>query len=87
MVAPILCLMSSKIELRVAGKYRLGRKIGSGSFGDIYAGMSSPFAFVELVVWWFLSYYEKAFGLGIHELCMVVPSPILASGRLSVRCT
>jgi serine/threonine protein kinase len=25
-------------ELRVANKYRLGRKIGSGSFGDIYQG-------------------------------------------------
>ena len=27
------------MELRVGGKYRLGRKIGSGSFGDIYLGM------------------------------------------------
>eukprot|EP01067_Filipodium_phascolosomae_P001359 Filipodium_phascolosomae@DN1920_c0_g1_i1.p1 len=26
------------MELRVGGKYRLGRKIGSGSFGDIYMG-------------------------------------------------
>ena len=25
-------------ELRVARKFRVGRKIGSGSFGDIYAG-------------------------------------------------
>ncbi|MEE6525063.1 hypothetical protein FKM82_024848 [Ascaphus truei] len=24
------------MELRVGNKYRLGRKIGSGSFGDIY---------------------------------------------------
>merc|ERR1712096_484703 len=28
----------NKIELRVGGKFRLGRKIGSGSFGDIYIG-------------------------------------------------
>lgn len=28
------------MELRVGGKYRLGRKIGSGSFGDIYLGES-----------------------------------------------
>lgn len=27
------------VELRVGKKYRLGRKIGSGSFGDIYWGM------------------------------------------------
>ena len=26
------------MELRVGGKYRLGRKIGRGSFGDIYLG-------------------------------------------------
>ena len=28
------------MELRVGHKYRLGRKIGSGSFGDIYLGSS-----------------------------------------------
>ena len=27
-----------RMELRVGNKYRLGRKIGSGSFGDIYLG-------------------------------------------------
>ena len=26
------------MELRVGQKYRLGKKIGSGSFGDIYLG-------------------------------------------------
>jgi serine/threonine protein kinase len=26
------------MELRVGGSFRLGRKIGSGSFGDIYLG-------------------------------------------------
>ena len=29
---------NSNMELRVGKKYRLGRKIGSGSFGDIYLG-------------------------------------------------
>ena len=29
---------STIMELRVGHKYRLGRKIGSGSFGDIYIG-------------------------------------------------
>jgi hypothetical protein len=28
-------------DLRVGNKYRIGRKIGSGSFGDIYLGMPS----------------------------------------------
>uniref|UniRef100_A0A0R3RYM1 non-specific serine/threonine protein kinase n=1 Tax=Elaeophora elaphi TaxID=1147741 RepID=A0A0R3RYM1_9BILA len=28
------------MELRVGGRYRLGRKIGSGSFGDIYLGQN-----------------------------------------------
>ena len=31
----------TRMELRVGGKYRLGRKIGSGSFGDIYLGKCS----------------------------------------------
>lgn len=29
---------SKNTDLRVAGKYRLGKKVGSGSFGDIYLG-------------------------------------------------
>jgi casein kinase 1, delta len=32
------------MELRVGHKYRLGRKIGSGSFGDIYLGMFIDFS-------------------------------------------
>ena len=28
------------MELRVGSRFRLGRKIGSGSFGDIYLGKS-----------------------------------------------
>lgn len=33
-------ITTQKMELRVGNKYRLGRKIGSGSFGDIYLGTS-----------------------------------------------
>jgi hypothetical protein len=34
-------------DLRVGNKYRIGRKIGSGSFGDIYLGKTPnpPFLF------------------------------------------
>ena len=32
---------STGLELRVGNKYRLGRKVGSGSFGDIYLGAGS----------------------------------------------
>lgn len=28
-------------DLRVGNKYRIGRKIGSGSFGDIYLGRTN----------------------------------------------
>ena len=27
-----------EMDIRIAGKYKLGRKIGGGSFGDIYLG-------------------------------------------------
>lgn len=30
--------MQRNMDLRVGNKYRIGRKIGSGSFGDIYLG-------------------------------------------------
>ena len=30
--------VSMALDIRIAGKFRLGRKIGSGSFGDIYLG-------------------------------------------------
>lgn len=37
---PVMSSGSSAIDLRVGNKYRIGRKIGSGSFGDIYLGPS-----------------------------------------------
>ena len=35
---PHLSFVSMALDIRIAGRYRLGRKIGSGSFGDIYLG-------------------------------------------------
>ena len=31
--------ITGDMDIRIANKYRLGRKIGGGSFGDIYLGM------------------------------------------------
>ena len=32
------------MDIRIAGKFRLGRKIGGGSFGDIYLGADLRYA-------------------------------------------
>ena len=40
------------MEHVIGGKFKLGRKIGSGSFGELYLGMHSvrPFSFGAIVI-------------------------------------
>jgi hypothetical protein len=39
-IISVFSVSTTMAELRIGGKWRLGRKIGSGSFGDIYRGTS-----------------------------------------------
>ena len=34
-----LLVLSNKMEHVIGGKFKLGRKIGSGSFGELYLGV------------------------------------------------
>jgi serine/threonine protein kinase len=47
------------MEPRVGNKYRLGRKIGSGSFGEIYLG---EFSFLKIYI----------LGLNVFPFCLVI---------------
>ena len=52
-------MTSSGIELRIGNKYRVGRKIGSGSFGDIYLGENRKrkrFFFSQAAAWCFVGF-------------------------------
>ena len=44
------------LDIRIAGRYRLGRKIGSGSFGDIYLGACRPGRRSNVQIW---AYYQQ----------------------------
>ena len=52
LVCELFCFVwqMSGMELRVGNKYRLGRKIGSGSFGDIYLGNYNNWKLLKSVV-------------------------------------
>ena len=42
-----LFLFAGEMDIRIANKYRLGRKIGGGSFGDLYLGKKSCSLFLQ----------------------------------------
>lgn len=52
------------MEPRVGNKFRLGRKIGSGSFGEIYLGTCVCFR-----VWVFVSFYKILMGCSCFCCC------------------
>jgi serine/threonine protein kinase len=56
------------LDIRIAGRYRLGRKIGSGSFGDIYLGKKayndSPCSTIKNLCesgFWLTSYHLQVY--------------------------
>ena len=48
---------SSKMEFQIGGKYRLVRKIGSGSFGEIFLGVNITNGEVRLYICWYSDFY------------------------------
>jgi hypothetical protein len=83
--APSVAMSSSgKPELRVGGRYRLGRKIGSGSFGDIYLGSVSRKTHDQMRCWNALcrTAYVAAL-LDAHMCVSACPRPLLV--RTSTR--
>lgn len=57
------------MELRVGGKYRLGRKIGSGSFGDIYLGKR---VCVHFCAWDCRKAVEVSVGMRAMDVCISI---------------
>ena len=55
---------SNKSEFLVSGKYRLVRKIGSGSFGDIYLGINVTNGEVRFAIYLKLQINNSLFGTG-----------------------
>lgn len=53
-----------KSEFIVGGKYRLTRKIGSGSFGDIYLGINISNGEVNNI-----PYFTNLYFYSIYKIC------------------
>lgn len=48
----LTCFISGEMDIRIANKYRLGRKIGGGSFGDLYLGAFAAWMIVVMILNW-----------------------------------
>ena len=55
----------TKMEFQVGDKYRLVRRIGTGSFGDIYLGVNITNGEVRAL---------RLFSVCLNKLCIVIPS-------------
>lgn len=64
------------MELRVGNRYRLGRKIGSGSFGDIYLGKEGGLLGANVAALW-LCGERRGPGRGGH-CALLCPFPVPA---------
>ena len=62
------CDCGGRMEPRVGNKFRLGRKIGSGSFGEIYLGR------------WLLFFFEFSVGCNLAGTLNVCSFVILVAG-------
>ena len=59
------------VEIRVGGRYRLGKKIGAGSFGEIYEGIdifSGQEVAIKLVFFYFIKIIKEHMSIKYPQL-------------------
>ena len=72
------------MELRVGNKYRLGRKIGSGSFGDIYLGKFLISSFGPCLGIFVTKHFSCFTALGVSSPQLLANDEIFYTGSKSV---